>query len=160
MDDGGSANQSGQKAKHKRRSKNDNQGRTFRCGCGKCYLSYPALYTHIKTKHDGTTPKGTNTSQFQTGRGRGRPRKIFTQAQQQERIQDQIKLSGLHPHDKLGGKGGPVGHLESVVTKEKFEAELSILTHLGVLGGPTSVREWFVDSVEDVSTKDVLFQLV
>jgi hypothetical protein len=69
-------------------------------------------------------------------------------------------LSGLHPHDKIGGKGGPVGHLESVVTKEKFEAELSILTHLGVLGGPTSVREWFVDSVEDVSTKDVLFQLV
>ena len=47
-----------------------------------------------------------------------------------------------------------------MVTKEKFEAELSILTHLGVLGGPTSVREWFVDSVEDVSAKDVLFQLV
>ena len=53
MDDGGSGNLSGQKAKHKRRSKNDNQGRDFRCGCGKRYLSYPALYTHIKTKHEG-----------------------------------------------------------------------------------------------------------
>lgn len=29
------------------------------CGCGKSYLSYPALYTHIKTKHDGLKPEGT-----------------------------------------------------------------------------------------------------
>jgi hypothetical protein len=63
-EEGGSVNQSGQKAKHKRRSKNDNQGRDFRCGCGKKYLSYPALYTHIKTKHNGSTPKGTNNAQF------------------------------------------------------------------------------------------------
>ena len=60
----------------------------------------------------------------------------------------------------IGAKGGPVGHLESIVTKEKFEAENSILANLGVLGGPTSVREWFVDSVEDISPKDVLFQMV
>jgi hypothetical protein len=62
MDENGSITQSGQKQKHKRRSKNDNQGRDFRCGCSKRYLSYPALYTHIKTKHNGETPKGTNTS--------------------------------------------------------------------------------------------------
>ena len=62
VDDNTSLSQSGHKAKHKRRSKNDNQGRDFRCGCGKKYLSYPALYTHIKTKHNGETPKGTNTS--------------------------------------------------------------------------------------------------
>jgi len=36
------------KNKSKRRSKNDDQGRDFVCGCGKKYLSYPALYTHIK----------------------------------------------------------------------------------------------------------------
>lgn len=60
--DNGSLTASGQKSKHKRRSKNDNQGRNFRCGCGKKYLSYPALYTHIKTKHGGVTPQGTNTS--------------------------------------------------------------------------------------------------
>jgi hypothetical protein len=29
------------------------------CGCGKRYLSYPALYTHIKTKHEGRQPEGT-----------------------------------------------------------------------------------------------------
>ena len=50
------------KSKTKRRSKNDNSGRDFVCGCKKRYLSYPALYTHIKQKHNGITPPGTNTS--------------------------------------------------------------------------------------------------
>ena len=42
-----------------RRSRKDEEGRDFQCGCGKRYLSYPALYTHIKTKHDGKQPEGT-----------------------------------------------------------------------------------------------------
>ena len=53
--------------KNHRRSKNDNEGRTYKCEtCGKAYLSYPALYTHIKTKHD-VGGKG--------NKGRGRPKK-------------------------------------------------------------------------------------
>lgn len=28
--------------------------RDYICACGKAYLSYPALFTHIKQKHDGT----------------------------------------------------------------------------------------------------------
>ena len=36
-----------------RRKRNDINNRDFTCGCGKAYLSYPALYTHIKQKHDG-----------------------------------------------------------------------------------------------------------
>jgi hypothetical protein len=63
--------------KQKRRSKNDSMGRDYVCGCGKTYLSYPALYTHIKTKHNGKTPDGTNANQVQNGRGRGRPRKVI-----------------------------------------------------------------------------------
>ena len=63
------------KQRSKRRSKNDNVGRTYTCGCGKSYLSYPALYTHIKQKHNGRPPEGTNNAQLHTGRGRGRPRK-------------------------------------------------------------------------------------
>lgn len=63
--------------KQRRRSKNDCYGRDYVCGCGKTYLSYPALYTHIKTKHNGKTPEGTNANQVQSGRGRGRPRKNF-----------------------------------------------------------------------------------
>lgn len=36
----------------KRRSKHDQSGRNFLCEyCHKSYLSYPALYTHSKTKH-------------------------------------------------------------------------------------------------------------
>jgi len=62
------------KPKQKRRSKNERDGRNYVCGCGKTYLSYPALYTHIKTKHDGQNPSGTQ--QLQAGRGRGRPRKV------------------------------------------------------------------------------------
>ena len=61
--------------KQKRRSKNESYGRDYVCGCGKNYLSYPALYTHIKTKHDGKIPEGTRANQVQNNKGRGRPRK-------------------------------------------------------------------------------------
>ena len=62
-----SKNESEEGKKGKRRSKNETQGRTFICKlCGKSYLSYPALYTHCKQKHNTS-----NTS----GRGRGRPKK-------------------------------------------------------------------------------------
>ena len=40
------------KKKQKRRSKNDFMGRDHKCNyCDKTYLSYPALYTHMKNKH-------------------------------------------------------------------------------------------------------------
>lgn len=56
--------------KSHRRSKNDVEGRTYSCKhCDKSYLSYPALYTHCKQKHNTC-----NTS----GRGRGRPKKETT----------------------------------------------------------------------------------
>ena len=34
--------------------------RKFICGCGKTYLSYPALYTHVKIKHDFIFPQGSS----------------------------------------------------------------------------------------------------
>lgn len=43
----------------RRRTRNDYTNRNFVCGCGKSYLSYPALYTHLKQKHDGIQPNGT-----------------------------------------------------------------------------------------------------
>ena len=49
-----------------RRSRKDEEGRDFSCGCGKRYLSYPALYTHIKTKHDGVQPQGTQKTGYTT----------------------------------------------------------------------------------------------
>lgn len=62
------------KKRAKRRSKNDLHGRDFKCSfCAKTYLSYPALYTHMKTKHS-TGPDGQQLL-LNSGRGRGRPKK-------------------------------------------------------------------------------------
>jgi len=58
----------------RRRSKKDKTGRVYFCGCGKDYLSYPALYTHIKNKHGGVPPEGT-TKQHHTRVRPGRPPK-------------------------------------------------------------------------------------
>ena len=65
--------------KGKRRSKNDVEGRDFKCSyCPKTYLSYPALYTHIKQKHS-KGPDGEVRAPPTSGRGRGRPRKNVSQ---------------------------------------------------------------------------------
>ena len=47
----------------------------YSCGCGKVYKSYPALYTHIRTKHDGIKPEGTITHSNSKTRRRGRKKK-------------------------------------------------------------------------------------
>ena len=40
--------------KNRRRTRNEtNTERNYTCGCGKTYLSYPALYLHLKIKHGG-----------------------------------------------------------------------------------------------------------
>jgi len=60
-------NEENKKKKGTRRSKRESEGRNYVCKmCSKSYLSYPALYTHYKQKHN------TNNS---SGRGRGRPKK-------------------------------------------------------------------------------------
>lgn len=64
-----------ERKKQKRRSKNDVQGRDHKCSvCDKTYLSYPALYTHMKNKH-AKGPDGQPLLQLNPGRGRGRPKK-------------------------------------------------------------------------------------
>jgi hypothetical protein len=73
-DEDGSGSGDG-KNKNKRRSKNDVDGRDFKCKyCDKTYLSYPALYTHMKQKH-AKGPDGEMRTPPTSGRGRGRPRK-------------------------------------------------------------------------------------
>jgi hypothetical protein len=42
--------------KKKRRPRSAAGSRNYLCGCGKAYLSYPALYTHVKNKHTGIFP--------------------------------------------------------------------------------------------------------
>ena len=46
--------------KNKRRTREESTSdRNYTCGCGKSYLSYPALYLHLKNKHNGKPPAGT-----------------------------------------------------------------------------------------------------
>ena len=66
--DNNNNNLEGGKVRRKRRSKNEIEGRDFKCpNCGKSYLSAPALFNHRKNKH--------NYIQEGERKGRGRPRK-------------------------------------------------------------------------------------
>ena len=42
----------------KRKPRSSGGERNYVCGCQKAYLSYPALYTHVRNKHGGTFPEG------------------------------------------------------------------------------------------------------
>ena len=65
--------QSNANSRKKRRSKNDQDGRSFKCKhCDKTYLSEIALNNHVKTKHAHLVDI--------IARGRGRPRKSQTQS--------------------------------------------------------------------------------
>ena len=135
------------KSKTKRRSKNDNSGRDFICGCGaKRYLSYPALYTHIKQKHGGVTPAGTDTSQPYTGRGRGRPRKTLGEVNKHnKRIdvgdEEEGQATGLFNAHTISS-AGPSEQMIVQMT-EKVQEETLILKELKGVGGPTNPLEWF-----------------
>lgn len=132
--------------KQKRRSKNDNTGRDYVCGCGKTYLSYPALYTHIKTKHNGKTPEGTNANQVQNGRGRGRPRKNFLINEDSEKrtkyAKHEVCLDEKIPEMKDYYRKD---NLSADYIQEKEEIYYNIYKALGLLGGPTDPMEGFPD---------------
>lgn len=83
------------KQKGKRRSKNETEGRDYKCSqCEKTYLSYPALYTHIKTKHSnkGDTP-------ITSVRGRGRPKKNTNK----DNYTDPASPFYFHTNERKGG---------------------------------------------------------
>lgn len=40
-------------AEQKKQKSPTDTKRQYGCPCGKTYLSYPALFTHVKQKHDG-----------------------------------------------------------------------------------------------------------
>ena len=78
----------------KRRSKSEVEGRTFECKlCNKSYLSYPALYTHYKLKHN------TNNS---SGRGRGRPKKEQNENEVEKSKYNPINLTFFSKEERTG----------------------------------------------------------
>jgi len=59
-----------------------------------------------------------------------------------------------------GAKGGPVAYLEYILPQEKIDIETEIFEKLNAAGGPTHVKEWFVDSPDEIDQNDVLYYLV
>lgn len=137
------------KSKTKRRSKNDNSGRDFICGCTKRYLSYPALYTHIKQKHKGVTPPGTNTSQLNLGRGRGRPRKQIGEVDRKFTKFDVRDGDGEEGYGREGelldhrNLTGALGQQEMDQITGKLLVELQFFKDLKCGEGQTNPLDWF-----------------
>jgi hypothetical protein len=57
----------------RQKTKVNPEEKQFKCGCGKAYLSYAALYTHCKVKHTGIFPEGTNAGEKKK---QGRPKVV------------------------------------------------------------------------------------
>jgi hypothetical protein len=129
--------------KQKRRSKNDCKGRDYVCGCNKTYLSYPALYTHIKTKHNGKTPEGTNANQVTNGgRGRGRPRKNFLINEESGRKRNLDISNPIEDNPEIKELYRPYEQNTSEINDEIY---IKIYSNLGLLGGPT----WPLEGIPD-----------
>ena len=99
--------------KNKRRSKKDKTGRNYVCGCGKNYLSYPALYTHIKNKHEGVSPKGT-TLQPQSRVKPGRPPKRADSPSKRS------EMDGNSQNEEDGEMSGKQSENQSKMSKMEF----------------------------------------
>lgn len=86
--------QSEKRTNSKRRTKNDEQERKFECKlCQKSYLSYPALYTHCKIKHQTN-----NTS----GNKRGRPKKEQNENGLEKSRYNPINLTFFSKEERTG----------------------------------------------------------
>lgn len=123
----------------KRRTKLDSSERVFKCGCGKNYLSYPALYTHVKQKHDGTPPEGSTAPGAKPMKARGRPKQSRS-----ERTPDEEAF--YSQHDFSGGPADPMTgcpqELRAVLEKES-----------GELGPESTCREVFAEYLKEVALK-------
>ena len=91
--------------KPRRRTRNDLSDRNYKCGCGKMYLSYPALYTHVKQKHEGTAPHGTSAPCSRLGKIRGKhKRSQFKPCQMSVGEEDDFYVK----YDFAGGPADPL----------------------------------------------------
>ena len=92
--------------KLKRRSKREVVGRNYICKlCSKSYLSYPALYTHYKQKHN------TNNS---SGRGRGRPKKSILDINE-EKNQYNPQNQSFFSKEERTGKTSPDNEINNCI---------------------------------------------
>jgi hypothetical protein len=114
--------ENGKKRRAKRRSKNDLDGRDYKCSfCAKTYLSYPALYTHMKTKHS----KGSDGQYLllNSGRGRGRPKKNAGRVTTIDPESDDY----FKTLDKGGGPTDPLYYIDKII--EEYFSDKGIKSH-------------------------------
>jgi len=80
--------------KRKRATKKESDVRNFKCTqCDKSYLSYPALYTHCKQKH--------NTNNH-SGRNRGRPKKEQNEVASDKNLYDPMTSAFFQKEERTG----------------------------------------------------------
>lgn len=91
--------------------------KVFQCSCGKTYLSYSALYSHNKQKHNGAP---INLPSGRGGRTRGRPRKNGD-------------LAGTR--NKTKSTEGRQGDSDQTEDDTFFR-------NRGLMGGPVDPRHW------------------
>ena len=79
----------------KRTTKKESDVRNYKCiYCDKSYLSYPALYTHCKQKHNDTNNH--------SGKGRGRPKKEILQNMLEKSLYDPLTVAYFQKEDRTG----------------------------------------------------------
>ncbi|CAD8141314.1 unnamed protein product [Paramecium octaurelia] len=85
-----------------RRRRNDQSSRDYTCGCGKSYLSYPALYTHLKQKHQGSPPQGTTQpNNMNPKANRGRPKRLDENDLKEGKSDDERSISNNEPDETI-----------------------------------------------------------
>jgi hypothetical protein len=55
---------------------------------------------------------------------------------------------------------GPVAILETFLLADMENAEKQIFRNIRCVGGPTNVRDWFVDDPKEIEKDDILYNLV
>ncbi|CAK81706.1 unnamed protein product (macronuclear) [Paramecium tetraurelia] len=122
-----------------RRRRNDSNNRDYSCGCGKSYLSYAALYTHLKydvntierQKHDSKAPDGTQLPNNANQRpGRGRPRRQDDQDRKSAKSDEGQSESGNEPDDILEELLTFLDSLGSFRQTEKLSSDVDIQAFL------------------------------
>jgi len=109
-------------AAKRRRAKGEAGEGNYICGCGRVYLSYPALYTHIKTKHDGVTPPGTTQPHTNSKSGRGRPKKGESGSKAKE---EEDKEAHNENSDNQLAYGGLLNYLKILEMEYKYDDQNS-----------------------------------
>ncbi|CAK82015.1 unnamed protein product (macronuclear) [Paramecium tetraurelia] len=102
-----------------RRRRNDQSSRDYTCGCGKSYLSYPALYTHLKYRNLYTEAK---TSRKPTSRDHS------TQQYESESKQGQTQAN---ENDLKEGKSDDERSISNNEPDETIEQVLLFLDSIG-----------------------------